>query len=276
MARVLHLVIAACAVSTVVRADTPPLADARAAITERGIQLKAGKRHVIIIVPPAEVPTGAPTESTLGRGAEVYFGDGKTLYRQPLMSYENKKQEEWIGLLDPRGIHVATLKRVGSTYTLACALSGTSAPSRIIELGEPQPTKLAKKTVIHEQLPGFEPYLLARAPVGTTYYYLDRPRTDAHDSEEFRLFIGKRGALKRVPIKEVARDTASDVFVTAKGTLIIANAKEKDVLPTVTFGPTAKKQTALTPVPAYPNRTLIYGDLGVYARDPSGLPCEEL
>ncbi len=274
MARVLHLVIAACVVSPLAAADTPPLDDPRGAIAERGIQLKAGKRHVIIIVPPAETPAGHPADSTLASGAHVYFGDGKTLYRQNVDSYQNIKGDEYAGLGDWRSLRVSSLKRVGTTYTLSCSNQGSTDPARVITLGAPQPAKLGKTAVIREELPGFEAYLLARA--GTTYYYVDRPRTEAHDSQDFRLFIGKRGALKRVPIKEMARDTTSDVFVTAKGTMTITRAKTKGEPHTVTFGPNAKKQDALATVPAFANRFLIYSDLGVYARDPTGLPCEEL
>jgi len=273
MARVLHLVIAACVVSPVASADEPPLADARAAIAERGIQLKAGKRHVVIIVPPA----GFETSDLLSSKIHVYFGDAKTLYRQPVDSYQNAKSDgEYVGLQDWRSLRVSTLKRVGDTFSLNCGDSGKPGTGRAIQLGAPQPAKLAKSTVIQEDLPGYEAYLLARATSATTYYYVDRPRTENHDSEAFRLFIGKRGALKRVPIKEQTRDTTSDVFVTAKGTLMITTPKTKGEKVTVTFSPNAKKQETLTTVPVYPNRFMIYGDLGVYTRDPSGIACEEL
>ncbi len=266
MSKVLGLVIAMSLVSSLATADEPPLDDPRAAIAARGIQLKVGKRgHVLIVVPPAEPAKNAP--NSVFTHAHVYFGDDKTLYRQPVSQVDVHSEHEWVALEDRRSVKIMVLKKIGAAYKLSCSMSNAERGSGYGELGKATPARLAKTTVIKEELPGREAYLLARAPGSTTYYYVDRRRGA---DEGLRLFIGKQGAMKQVTIKEMARDTASDVFVTSAGTLTITKSKDSNER-TVMFG-----DTPLSVLSTYDNRFLIHGALGVYAREPSGLVCDAL
>jgi len=100
---------------------------------------------------------------------------------------------------------------------------------------------------------------------GTTYYYVDSEFADA--PKDFRLYIGKRGAMKRQKIKDTAGDQGGHVFTTALGKLEVTT---KGALTWQVKG----KPLALTAVPIDPNLSLVYSDLGVYGTK-FGLPCDD-
>lgn len=274
----LLLVANGVAMSAIAAADTPPVEDARAAIADRGIVFSVGKRkQLLVVVPPATTPPNSPAGTKLASAA-VYFGDAKALYRQETTSNSTGPDGERLQVDDWRGLGAGELIRSGEAYSLACSsFVGDDLGDRTFPLASSSVSaaSLARSAVIHEHLPGYRSHVLARATTGTTYYYVDAPRLPV-GSKDFRLFIGKRGALKRVPIKEMALDSSAQVFVTAKGTLILQMPKSKNDELRVTFGASAKKQTELQRVPLWENRALVYRDLGVYTRDRTGMACEEL
>jgi hypothetical protein len=246
-------------------ASAEDVEDPKAAIAERGIVLKAGKRNFFVLVPAPETSDG----STIYKST-LYFGDAKTLVEYgsrtgtPGKDYENQSLAD-----DPRFIYDGLLERKGTTYTFVCGTTfrdGTPPRRLEVTLGD---TKAVAKATIKERVTPRLGYFLARLQGTTTYLYIDRR------GAEMRLLLGKRGALKQVPIKEVADDATSLVAVTAKGVLTIKKSERKDVAATATWGP-AKKAAPVDVLPMFQNRKLIYQELGIYTREPLGYPCEEL
>lgn len=114
----------------------------------------------------------------------------------------------------------------------------------------------------------FVPYALARDDRGT-YYYVDRGAT-AVSAKRFRLFTGPRGNLKLQQMTNVVSDSEGDVFSTKTGSLrLILDRRESTWIEGV-------KQRKLVAVPVRDNFGLIYNELGVYAGQRQGTPCDDL
>lgn len=114
----------------------------------------------------------------------------------------------------------------------------------------------------------FVPYALARDERGT-YYYVDRGATPITASR-FRLFRGPRGNLKLQQMTNVVSDSEGDVFSTKTGSLrLIIDKRESTWIE-------SEKPHKLTLVPVQQNLSVIYNDLGVYAGQRQGTPCDDL
>ncbi len=111
-----------------------------------------------------------------------------------------------------------------------------------------------------------EPYVLARDTLGI-YYYVDRYRRE-YGGRRYRVFVGRRGALKLSKLKGVVEDSEGTVFSTIKGDLrLIVNPK------TSAIWIRGKKRTELTFVEPTRNMQLIYDELGVYFGEELGHIC---
>ena len=79
----------------------------------------------------------------------------------------------------------------------------------------------------------------------------------------YRVFVGKKGAMKQKPLTDVASDTAGDIFATKTGDLRIERdtSEGKDTVQWVK----GEKRSALVSLDVDANSALIYSDLGVYS-----------
>jgi hypothetical protein len=111
-------------------------------------------------------------------------------------------------------------------------------------------------------------YSLARDNKGT-YYYVDRLR-EPENNKSFRLFAGTRGNLKPLKMTNVVNDSQGDIFTTKKGELRLVLDRQH---PSWFVG---KTETQLVNLPLEDNRIMIYTDLGVYAGQRLGTPCDDL
>ncbi|MBI4817950.1 MAG: hypothetical protein HY791_16940 [Deltaproteobacteria bacterium] len=113
-----------------------------------------------------------------------------------------------------------------------------------------------------------EPYAIARDEKGV-YYYVDRGSTPELE-KDFRLYLGKRGQLKRQKMKDIVSDSQGEIFSSSSGQLrlIIGRSEAQWIIGN------AKK--ALTLVPVQENLGVIYNELGVYLGAKLFTPCDDL
>jgi hypothetical protein len=262
------VVLALLGTTTIASAGETEQEDPKAAIAERGIVLEAGKRHFVVIVPPREKPAQAPDNSTLYK-ATIYFGDSKTLFQQAGVNWDTFEADENRDIDDPRRFFESRLVRKGADYELRCKGIDDKV-RRIVPLKVATAKSVAKASLKSVQIP-FTAYGLFRMPKATTYLYVDI----AAAASEYRLYVGKRGAMKRIKIKESAEDEDGLVLVTATDTLAVKKLNNGRTEVTATWGP-AKKPVDIAVLKIGHNMKLVYKDLGVYARDRTGYPCDEL
>jgi TolB-like protein len=116
------------------------------------------------------------------------------------------------------------------------------------------------------------PYLLARDDQGT-YFFVDGARGPGGDPAtppDFRLYVGKRGGLARVDLEDAIHDDAGFVFLTTGGRLV---ARQQGRKYAVEWG-VGTTRVALTWLEPADNGPLIYRELGVYAGQSLGTPCD--
>ena len=105
------------------------------------------------------------------------------------------------------------------------------------------------------------PHLLARDDRGV-YYYVDR-LAKIYGGKGYRVFVGKKGAMKQMPLSDVASDSAGEVFSTRSGDLRLVRRSEniKDMMVWVK----GEKRTELVFLDTDVNSAVIFKDLGIYA-----------
>jgi hypothetical protein len=116
------------------------------------------------------------------------------------------------------------------------------------------------------------PYMLARDDAAV-YYYVDAIRNE-YGGNGYRVFIGKKGAMKQKPLTDIASDTAGDVFATKSGDIrIVRDTVDNSAKSNIAWVKGGKK-SALVSLDTDANSVLIYKDLGIYSF--IGSICENL
>ncbi len=116
------------------------------------------------------------------------------------------------------------------------------------------------------------PHLLARDDAGV-YYYVDQLR-EQYGGKGFRVFVGKKGAMKQLPLTDIATDSAGEVFSTRTGDIrIIHDDTDELNKHGNTTWVKGEKKTSLLQLDLDMNSPLIFRDLGVYSF--TGALCDE-
>jgi hypothetical protein len=104
------------------------------------------------------------------------------------------------------------------------------------------------------------PHLLARDDSGV-YYYVDRI-AKIYGGKGYRVYVGKKGAMKQMPLTDVASDSAGEVFSTKSGDLRLVRQSDgnKDAMTWVK----GQKRLELVYLDTDVNSAVIFRDLGIY------------
>ena len=112
-----------------------------------------------------------------------------------------------------------------------------------------------------------EPYALARDRRGV-YYYVDRGATP-QTRRDYRVYIGRRGNVRRQKMKDVISDSEGEVFSTRTGKLRLVVGKSN------ALWIRGRRKTPLLWVPVRANYNMIYNELGAYLGVKLGVPCDD-
>jgi hypothetical protein len=211
----------------------------------------------------------SPRPGALGiddAGGWVFFGDAKALYRQRVIgsSLTGGKHYQW-ALWSPRakGMNAATLDLTDEGLALECRVKG-KRPLTKLKADEAK-TFLAHAT-FYQPLWTHQAHLLARDD-DATYYYVDELREE-FGGNGYRVFVGPKGAMKELPLANIATDTAGEIFATKSGQLKLISGEGKKA-----YWIKGGKKMELTVVDTYDNRYLIYRELGIYGQ--LGAVCDD-
>jgi hypothetical protein len=222
-----------------------------------------GKEKYVIVAPHSAEHPG------------VAYGDGKRFFYN--------KHNRWISenwFFDPRqwnpgynssfrGVDLRSYSRVNPDHkknkcTLTCGkreialeLLDGDAKGKVLEAASYVPGP-------HQR----EAYAMARNRKGV-YYYVDRGTTP-ETRKDFRVYVGRRGRMKRQQMKDIVSDSEGDIFSTKRGKLRLVLGKEQALW----IG--GRRSTKLLWVPVRSNLKMIYNELGVYLGVRLGVPCDDL
>jgi hypothetical protein len=187
----------------------------------------------------------------------VFYGDSKTLYQQRVIgeSLSSGQHYTW-NVWAPRakGMQSATVDLNKGVLAVTCR---TKDKRPLTQLNADEAKTLLQHAKLYPPLWQREAHLLARDD-DAVYYYVDDLREE-YGGNGYRLFVGPKGAMKEVPLANVATDTAGEIFATKSGQLkLVANEGSK------AYWSKGGKKVELTIVDPWPNRYLIYRELGIY------------
>ena len=205
----------------------------------------------------------------------LFSGDGKKLFQNRVSGGGRSGDESWdVVFWDPRvslssGRPGIWMKDEGRDYQLSCG-------KKTIKLSPVPEADLKKLLDTATFLPApwtRRPEKLMRDDAGN-YFFVDRLRTeDYEDRRDFRVFMGPRGKMKPLPLKDIVDDSEGTIFATKDGTLrLISTAGTKKQTIKWVVG---QKETPLTEVPVEDNARMIYLDLGPYSGLPLGTACDD-
>jgi hypothetical protein len=220
------------------------------------------KKHAVL-VGPSETPFGG-----------LAYGTGKSFYRVPVPAalgegwffdprQRNEKHSEDFRGYDLRVYSYVKPDPEHGTCKLVC---GPRETELLLLRGQEKAGVLAG--ALFEPSPhGREPYALARDKQAN-YYYVDRGATP-ETAKDFRLYRGRRGALRPLSMRDVVSDSEGEVFESTGGKLrlFLGRAEAEWV--------EEKKTRALLRLPLAENFGLIYNELGVYMGQRLGVPCDD-
>jgi hypothetical protein len=235
----------------------PPAGDSPIDISAVKAKLKVlhdGKQHYLALVP-------------FELDGNFFYGDGKTFYlvRTSGGGSEGEVRFErtfW----EPRVTagYKSSFSFANRKYTLQCDTRTTEFTA----VSDEEAKKLLDGAKFEPPRWKRQAYALARDQTGR-YYYVDRMR-EPEGNKAFRLFAGLRGALKLQKMVNVVSDSEGDIFATKNGQLRLVLDKHESIWVA------GKSQQKLISLPIEDNHVLIYTDLGVYAGEPLGTPCDDL
>jgi hypothetical protein len=209
----------------------------------------------------------------------VFVGDGKVFYEQSIIgasadgSSGTWSYATWAPRV-PGNTTAQIWADANKKYSITC---GQEKSTELRLLAAKEAARILTSAEFRPRLFQRRPHLLARDDDGT-YYYVDIDRDErgnrASASERryqhgHRVFVGKKGAMKELPMKNVVADSEGEIYQTKRGELRIVTEDSK----TGTWV-RGRKKTPLKILDRDENRYLIFRELGVYGF--IGTACEEL
>ena len=229
--------------------DVAPVKDKLEILTD-------GKNHYLALIPFDD-----------GGWVHAYYGDGKSFYALRVIgSGANGRESFDFTFWEPRvkARYQAELSFKSGRYEVQCDTRQTE----LTLLPRSEAEAMIAGAAFHKPLWRFRAFALARDDRGT-YYYVDRQR-EPEDSLNFRLYSGPRGAVKPLKMVNVVSDSEGQIFSTKAGDLRLVLDRHEAAWVK------GKAHTTLVPLPVEDNAPLIYGDLGAYAGQRLGTPCDDL
>jgi hypothetical protein len=207
-----------------------------------------------------------------GSDARVFYtSNGKQAYEQIIVTKGTNGDAWSLGTWAPRisGLAPATIqKKDDGTFERWCGNEGQMAL-------KPVPADRAKLLIGKLQFLTSaitrRAHLFARDDSGI-YYYVDEV-AKPYGGQGFRVFVGKKGAMKQLPLTDVARDTAGEIYATKSGDVrfVFDGSEGKK---STAYWVKGEKKSPLSVLDVDVNSHIIWGELGVYSF--LGTPCDEL
>lgn len=226
--------------------------------------LTDGQGHYVALDP--EAPYGETT----------FSGDGKVFAKVPVQGGGRDGTASWsVSMWDPRVRHNGNspasleMKDSGQRYIVSCAKKTTELKVMPADAAQ---TLLAGASFV-QPLWTRMPEKLLRDETGV-YYLVDRFRsTEATDRRDFRVFVGQKGKMKQLPLKDVVDDAQGMILSTKSGNLRLITNTDGQFEGKWIQG---KRTTPLVEVSLdnYNTARMVYMDLGPYSGQPLGTPCD--
>lgn len=210
----------------------------------------------------------------------TFFGDAKHVYRQRIRNtLRRTKTGGFKVYISDFRMRIANLE-VDAAGRAVMHCEQSKRP--LVPLPPAQAQRFLGRVTAHPFFWTHEPHLLARDDDGV-YYYVDRKAIGRWGAQQrqtsglrgFRLWIGRRGQMKPIKLRDAVLDAAGQIFLTKRGALHLDwKGRSRQI-----HWRRGKKRKPLTNVPVVGSQDtaiLIHRHLGPYAGLRFHMPCEEL
>jgi hypothetical protein len=195
-----------------------------------------------------------------GDDPKLFYGpSAKAVYEQIIIGSSSSGDDFDFNTFAPRlpGVRYGGFEYKNKTYSKTCDGKDDAV---LTELTGDKAKAILDKTAFLTMGTVHVAHLLARDDSGV-YYYVDR-FAKVYGGKGYRVFVGKKGAMKQMPLTDVASDSAGDVFSTKSGDLrLVRNSDSNKETMTWVRG---EKRTELVFLDTDVNSGVIYKDLGIY------------
>jgi hypothetical protein len=223
------------------------------------VDVKALKAQAVVL----QDPQGGTYVVFRGDDAKVFYGPNmKSVYEQVIIGSSSDGDGGWeFNTWAPRvpdGPHLGSIEhKKDGTYKKDCR---GKDDLNLTEVSPEKAKMVLDKTAFLTMAIVHVPHLLARDDSGV-YYYVDRI-AKIYGGKGYRVFVGRKGAMKQLPLTDVASDSAGDVFSTKSGDLrLVTNSDSNKQTMTWVKG---EKRTELVFLDTDINSVVIFKDLGLY------------
>jgi hypothetical protein len=253
-ARTTFVVMAVVVATSVAQADAPK---------PKPVDISEYKDKLIVLTDPSG-GTYAVYHAPTGGESIVFYGDesGK-LYRQRVVGGGANGSAWDISTYSPRvwrNLRASVMYEEDGTYRRYCADNEADSDTPLTRLGDEAAKKVLTKSKFLTTATMYYPYGLARDEKGV-YYYVDQLVSE-YGGKGYRLWVGKKGRMKQVPLADVSDDTDGAVFSTKTGDLhLVVDVTQEQSEATWTRG---EKSSKLKSLDTFNNTWLIHSELGVY------------
>jgi hypothetical protein len=191
----------------------------------------------------------------------VFYGNGKELYSQIIVGRSADGDAWSISAYAPRVAEMRPgeiRRKKDGSVTKNCDGKDDYG---LTQLTGDKAKAVLDKSVFLSPVLVRRSHLLARDDRGV-YYYVDKLSRDL-GGKGFRVFVGKKGAMKQLPLTDVASDSGGEIFSTKTGDLRLIDVKGTD-RPVQASWIKGEKRTELLRLDVTVNSPLIFRGLGIY------------
>jgi len=205
-----------------------------------------------------------------GEDPHLFFGTGKQLYEQSITGRSANGDGWSVDVYAPRvgNFQPGSVMRSpdDATYSKFCGNDHKTGLSLVT--GEKARAIVDKSQFLSTAVLRL-PHAFFRDDAGT-YYYVDALR-EQYGGKGYRVFVGKKGAMKQLPLSDIANDSAGEVFSTKTGDLrLVMN----DGQPKSGLWIKGEKKKDLVVLDTDRDSPMIFKELGIYGF--LGTICDDL
>lgn len=200
----------------------------------------------------------------LGSTSHLFYGTGTTLYAQTILSQARDGDAWSLGTWTPRlaDLQMGDVRRNhDGTYLRWCDDRDTVG---LTEVTGDKAKRILDKSSFMTSPMVYQPHRLMRDEAAV-YYYVDRLGPEHAPAIGYRVFVGKKGAMKQLPLVDLTTDSAGEFYATKSGELRIVTQTSADKpSQQIATWVRGEKSTALVMLDRDVNSPLIFRDLGIY------------
>jgi hypothetical protein len=230
------------------------------------VDIKAQKSKAIVLADAQ----GGTYVVFRGDDPKLFYGpSAKAVYEQIIIGSSSSGDDFDFSTFAPRlpGVRYGGFAYKDKVYSKTCDGKDDAV---LTELTGDKAKAILDKTAFLTMGTVHVAHLLARDDSGV-YYYVDR-FAKIYGGKGYRVFVGKKGAMKQIPITDLASDTAGEVFSTKSGDLRLVTTTDASARGATWIR--GEKRMPLISLDVDMNSPVIYSELGVYTF--IGTVCENI